>query len=288
MQSDYMLEFAEKHNLPRQGRVELFQDSVGPFLRIDHPIVLARFISFVKARCANQNADVYLRGQNADFGRMLPGLYRGAQSSRERDLRWTAYQKLLDLLLAEITLNRFRRDNPGALLQHYGLRTPWLDVVDNIYVALWFARHAAVVTPAGLRFRRRSKGQGWIYLVSTTAPTRPALRCVDLRKQHSSLSVRPHVQHGLSLARQRDSANPRYGSDLTHYLVGRVRFELTSEWRLQGPLSSARYMFPSPDFDSTARILDESRANEIIAISEHTHGLEPGTLGTVLPIADVA
>ena len=34
-------------------------------------------------------------------------------------------------------------DNPVlySVLQHYGIRTCWLDIVDNIWVALWFGSH---------------------------------------------------------------------------------------------------------------------------------------------------
>jgi hypothetical protein len=32
------------------------------------------------------------------------------------------------------------------LLQHYGLATTWIDLVDNIWVALWFACHKAHIS----------------------------------------------------------------------------------------------------------------------------------------------
>ncbi|WP_420914265.1 FRG domain-containing protein [Comamonas aquatica] len=34
-------------------------------------------------------------------------------------------------------------------MQHYGLNTTWIDIVDNIWVALWFACHEARCTKDG-------------------------------------------------------------------------------------------------------------------------------------------
>lgn len=282
MNLSYMQEFAAKHNLPRQGRVCLVEDTERPFLTIEHPVVLARFISFVKARCAEHNAEVYLRGQTEDFAGMFPGLYRETASSSEKDNRWRAYLAALERLGGVITLNRFRRNNLGALLQHYGLRTPWLDVVDNIYVALWFSQHGVNKSNDATSFIRRQEGNGWIYLISTRGH-KPFLHCVDLRKRHSSLSVRPHVQHGVSLARQSDADEKRYGSDFERYLVGRVRFSLGSQWLMDGALATAEFMFPSPELDHSALVLQDPAANQVLDTVEREFGVAPLTLGRFSP-----
>jgi hypothetical protein len=273
-----MQEFAEKHSKPGAGGVR-YQQPIkgGAFLQIEHPVVLARFVSFVKGRSAGRGEAVYLRGQNADFGNMLASLYRGATSSADKNARYEAYKALLAELAMHLPHDRFRRDSPGALLQHYGVRTPWLDVVDNLYVAIWFARNRAVQTDGMLHFVRRNKGFGWICLVTDGAASSKPLQCVDLRREQSSLCTRPHVQHGLSLARQPEWET-RNGSDFARYVVGRVRFELSPLWHSQGTLSSPEFMFPTGEFDSTAELLSPD-LNMHIRTVEQQHRLAPGTLG---------
>src|SRR5439155_13911771 len=99
--------------------------------------------------------------------------------------------------LAESAPKRFGRPHLPALLQHYGVRTSWLDVVDNLYVAIWFATH----TRSGGAWTGKSSGDyGWLYFISTTYST-SCLTVVDFRDSHHHLSTRPHAQHGLSVTR---------------------------------------------------------------------------------------
>lgn len=283
MQLELMREFAHKHNLPREGKVVLEQSAAGDeYLTIEHPVVLARFISFIKGRNSERGYEVYLRGQSRQFPGMLPGLYRGSTNSGDRDLRWTAYKAMLNAFREILPGGRFHRNNPGALLQHYGIRTPWLDLVDNIYVALWFASHDCIATSESTAaFRKRDEGHGWVYLVSNHAPGRPPLTVIDLRKQHSSLSVRPHAQHALSIARQTDVAQHRFGSDFSHYVCGIVRFPLGRRWSLGGSMAQPQYMFPNHHLDSSLSILSEPKYNELIQAVEVDFGLAAGVLGRI-------
>jgi len=277
--ASYMQLFAEKHNLPAEGRVELHGTGDDLFLTIQHPVVLARFVSFVRARCAESGATVFLRGQPENYSGMVPSLFRDARDSSDKDQRWRAYLWVLENLPLKFELGRFRRTNLGALLQHYGLRTPWIDCVDNMYVAIWFARHVAATSDGTVVYTRRNRGTGWIYLLSSKTLNRQDLHQVDLRTHHSSLSVRPHVQHGCSVARQEDAATLRNGSNLIRYLVGRVRFDLRPCWFMSGQFSAVNYMFAKPEFDHTARVLQTPTANQFLREAEQRHGLPEGAIG---------
>jgi hypothetical protein len=98
------------------------------------------------------------------------------------------------------------------LLQHYGLRTRWLDVVDNLWVALWFACHRFVQADEHIHVVRRNiadGGEEYVFIVTVglqeemtevqpglyRSPT--AARVIDLRKAVPSFYLRPHAQHGL-------------------------------------------------------------------------------------------
>lgn len=113
------------------------------------------------------------------------------------------------------------------LLQHYGLRTRWIDVVDNIWGALWFACHDMHVpkTHGSFEFMhvvRRSvddRGRRYAYvIVVSLSGARTAIssgfdkyagsgRIVDLRMAVPSFYLRPHAQHGLLVRPWKDDAN---------------------------------------------------------------------------------
>jgi hypothetical protein len=98
------------------------------------------------------------------------------------------------------------------LLQHYGLRTRWLDVVDNLRVALWFACHTFVRAEEHIHVVRRNTADGGdehVYIVTVGIPEamieiKPGLyrspnvaRVIDLRSAVPSFYLRPHAQHRL-------------------------------------------------------------------------------------------
>jgi FRG domain len=100
---------------------------------------------------------LFFRGQSKLYPTLEPSLYRGANTQKQKQNRDAA---LADYLVAsEGDVMRSVADYAREpLLQHYGIKTRWLDVVDNIWVALWFACHTAHATgPWGeyLHFERR-------------------------------------------------------------------------------------------------------------------------------------
>ena len=60
------------------------------------------------------------------------------------------------------------------LLQHYGIQTTWLDLVDNIWIALWFSCYKATSTGRYLSFEKRlkrkeGKSQRYAYIILISA-----------------------------------------------------------------------------------------------------------------------
>ena len=158
------------------------------------------------------------------------------------------------------------------LLQHYGIRTRWLDVVDNLWTALWFACHTfETVGSFGHVVRRvpedASKEAGYTYLVVLVVPGQlreilPGLhmsdgvaRVIDLRKAVPSFYLRPHAQHGWLL---------RPAADDLHHLksvVVRVPLQSALEWLGQSLLLSPFGLFPPPTVDlGYAKLLRASAA----------------------------
>ncbi len=160
-----------------------------------------------------------------------------------------------------------------ALLQHYGLKTTWVDLVDNIWVALWFACHNALsVGPAGehLHFERRvprtePTGKAYVLLVAVDAVA-PDNACpgfyagtntelIDLRIAAPSVFVRPHAQHGL-LMRKKGNTVQR-PTDYSSQIRGILEIELADalEWLGNSSALSVHSLFPPPTYDNGYRNL---------------------------------
>ncbi len=178
------------------------------------------------------------------------------------------------------TMQAGRRDSPivgstprvsvEPLLQHYGLGTRWLDVVDNVWVALWFACHR-LVTKAGryAHHARRSTSQepnGYAYikvmsvgeLRSTPVPgvfVSDRAKLTDLRYAAPSIYLRPHAQHGVVIASHTwsEHADP----DLSRLELATLRIRLGDalEWLGEGAMLSPYVLFPPASRDEGFRRL---------------------------------
>ncbi len=218
---------------------------------------------------AQSGRAVYFRGQPALYGGLVPGIFRGcastsAQTKRLRDLNAlvdSARRKSRQLasLPSEVT---------EALLQHYGIRTTWVDLVENVWVALWFACHRARLSGKLMEFQHFERRQhrqedpeshfGYVLLVapSQVAPINgspgfsrgPGAEVVDLRTAAPSTFVRPHAQHGV-LFRLRDTS--KRPSDYISAVVGILRVDLRDalEWLGGGNLLTIHGLFPPPAYD---------------------------------------
>lgn len=209
----------------------------GPFdvLTIADPHDLVQVIGWLKYRSAPET--VVYRGQTALCHAMTPSGLRGVDLHGRSTLA-RALRIYTDLIAGEclcpngphnygqahLCLERTRRSSPivrgthraavEPLLQHYGLATRWLDVVDNVWVALWFACHEQVTRGRFAYHQRRSPDQesaGFAYIAvirtgelsATTIPgyfVGSETRLVDLRYAVPSVYLRPHAQHGLLVA----------------------------------------------------------------------------------------
>ena len=189
---------------------------------------------------------------------------------------------------------RWDRDNLGAVLQHYGIKTPWLDVVRSIPTAIWFATHRLVETrdPSRRAVEHSGERHGWISLYVCSASGQQRLTVVDLMEAHSSQHVRPQAQHGLSLAMHRHPKNDEdhfppaaCTSDFNTHRIACVRFPARSErWKLCGHLFSARYLFPAPRHDDSLRQLRHGTVRQILEDARSAHELDKGTLGAVYTV----
>lgn len=257
-------------------------------LEVSDPTALVQVLGWLKATSGSHH--VLFRGQAAlHDGSLAPSGLRspgggvvGPKGLASHDAEMTAY---IDALwnapceCAEVrrsfadghlcterssgrgqTLMRgMRRAVTEPLLQHYGLRTRWVDLVDNVWVALWFACHVYVSTDGGrfayLRPRASERGAFAYILVldlGGLTPTEipgywlgPDTRLVDLRYAAPSNYVRPHAQHGLLVAPRGPLAPEEMGSVSTRVrAVIRIDLDLAREWLGEGRMVSSYVLFP--------------------------------------------
>ena len=256
-----------KKNLMRQFKkqyysedvsVEVFSEHGKPeFMSVDDPAVLAAFVAF----CSNKEHKVFLRGCTNNYKRSVPSLFR-IESCKEcdeptRDDRWRRYKKLLKELESSIQGDRWKRENLGAILQHYGIGTPWLDVVHDLRTAIWFANHEFKKRGSCCEAVQSKQKYGWISVYSKDQKGNQNGPIVaDLWSEQSSRHLRPHVQQGMSLAMQPDCAkNPSPKQDFEKHQVAQVRFANSNKWLLRGHMFSTSFLFPAPELDDSLKQL---------------------------------
>lgn len=227
----------------------------------------AGYLKFV----LRDSGPVFFRGQGSQYSSMYASLYRGVSSTGGQKKR---EQALALYLQRAREAEAFIKSTPDyahePILQHYGVRTRWLDLVDNIWVALWFACHQANVLGSRseyLHFHRKQRpypetdGPAFVYValvstgkVSATADQPGVYRgaeaeAIDLRVAAPSLYLRPHAQHGV-LIRKRNNHDYE-SSNLQALVVGLVRAELGAalQWLGLGDLLSVHTLFPPPHYD---------------------------------------
>ncbi len=242
------------------------------------PHALVQAAGYLKYLGARDSETVYFRGQAKLYPSLSPSLFRnvtntGTQSQRVRELN----SAIADLRALCPLLDKFDSDIQEPLLQHYGLNTTWIDLVDNVWVALWFACHQIrYVGSFGeyLHFERRlphkesSPSYAYIGLVASDAHHGKSIgpghhvgaktELVDLRLAAPSIFLRPHAQHGI-LMRVRGDAIGR-PLDYSSQVRGMLRIDLTDAlgWLGHGQMLGVHALFPPPFYDRGYNIFLDS------------------------------
>ncbi|WP_320174965.1 FRG domain-containing protein [Maridesulfovibrio sp.] len=232
------------------------------FFDIETPHALSQLAGYAKYSLS-EFGPVYFRGQSKHYGEMRPSLFRGIERSGTGDARVRQLQDYIKLQAKEnsIFITNTPENAYEPILQHYGFKTRWIDIVDNIWSSLWFACHKA--TTAGkygqyLHFEENDNEYCFIYLMqfgnearkigAGHIKTSTGMNVIDLRTAAPSMYLRPHSQHGL-LARASiiDDTTINY----QNYIVLTLRIKTTKalKWLGQTPLTQTHFMFPPATVD---------------------------------------
>lgn len=251
---------------------------------VDKPFTLIQAAGYLKHTRAGSNKAVYFRGQERLHATMAPSLFRKLERQAARDTRAALMNQLLSSIKKnKVVLQAVPEEAREAVLQHYGLRTRWLDVVDNVWIALWFACHKAHATGRHgefLHFERRvprheKEEERFAYIVLieganvANGVTGPGYfkdadsEVIDLRVAVPSHFIRPHLQHGL-VVRALDLAGTT-SIDFSKLVAGVIRVHLSDalDWLGSGDFLNVHALFPPPKYDfGYAEILQHIKTSD--------------------------
>ena len=234
-------------------------------------------IGYIKYKLKDE-FNVMYRGQRKNYGTLKPTLYREANSVKvvsDRNQRINDF--LRDSKDAKMYINGTPEYGYEPLLQHYGLNTRWIDLVDNHWIALWFGAQRFFSTRDGraihceTRNSRNDQESGYVYVVLVAThkfwmnAKTPGLymdedsKLIDLRTCTPSLYLRPHSQHAFLMAR--NSYHDENDTNLNNRIAGLIRIDvgLAKEWLGSGGLISSHSLFPPPFYDQGYSLFLEKR-----------------------------
>jgi hypothetical protein len=284
--------FCNRKYLKKRHVIRLEKNSYREYVYLEDPIVFARLAGEIKHRLGrpSRGYQVFMRGQTNDFSGMIPSLFRNIQNMADFSKLYSAYKDLGQQIKKISKAKRFEGEVGSAVLQHYGVKTPWLDLVDNIFIALWFACWERFEHKDGYyRFRQRNSSEfGWVYFLKfdygnpddEDVIVGKNTKYCDLRSSTESLVLRAHTQHGVFGSLN----NLNYTNyDMNKYIVAAVRFPVENfiNFLNRFGIITPNYMFPSDHYDNTYKMLHQLKISALVKRVESENMLDFGTLGTV-------
>ncbi len=227
--------------------------------------------------------DVYYRGERRLHKSLMPSIFReGTNSSRLQHLK-----EIISKIKNDVNFPRGMKiedfDDTSAsltiesMLQHYGVKTRFIDIVDNHWVALWMGLNQVEElkqVDVYYHYRERSIPLGDIvlkdnfdpesiyqYILLIAVPGKMKrinngiffssdYYKIDLRQALPSIFLRPHAQHGLVVCKR-----PHEGDlslyDMANSVIGiiKIRIDRAAQWIGQGHLLTQDNLFPAPAYD---------------------------------------
>lgn len=231
---------------------------------------LTQFIGFGKYK-NNQIGNVYFRGQTSLYdGAMIPSLYRG--KTRFDSITWKYNERINRVIEGKRIFNQYDRSVFEPLIQHYGVKTPYIDLVDNVWVALWFALNQAKTVSINSHeyvYYYESKEE-YAYIILMVSDAKEETKqfgvytgtntiLVDLRKATPSYFLRPHAQHAYMIRK-----NESFPGDYSDLIVGiaKISTKIGLKWLGSNEFLSLSSLFPASYFDSGYKILLKSYPEE--------------------------
>lgn len=196
---------------------------------------------------SNIKRRIFYRGQEQSWP-LRPSLYRFCETKEEVREAEQWLEKALDCI-RDVFDKEGTDDLREALAQHYSLKTRYIDVVDHIQTALWFAYDH--VKKAGER-SRKDEAVGYIQVIAI--PEKDAT-IYDLREKPSQW-LRPHIQQGFSVKMK--YPGKRLGDISQHVVMTLiVNRENLRRWSNYDNIPR-EYFYPSSAVDNGAKYWEDA------------------------------
>jgi hypothetical protein len=144
---------------------------------------------------APYNVRVLYRGQTRDW-EARAAIFRGVTCSADAQARSAWLGKVLDIIKDRFDIEG-TSDAREALAQHYGLPSRWLDLVDNVQTACWFA-YSDGRDEWDLAAGEVDDAVGYVHAFACPNDKVGLATAYDLREKPSTW-LRPHIQQAWAL-----------------------------------------------------------------------------------------
>ena len=255
-----------------------------------------------KAKFINKDyGTVYYRGECSLHDSLIPSILRNKRnvSAAIQQLNTLKNRFLQDSKLCNFiklsTEKNAKNHQLEGMLQHYGVKTRYVDVVDNHWIALWMGNNQCMEYKIQEKYYHYEKREIPIieclqdsvkldidelyqYVLLIAMPhsnihvsgitEHNDFILIDLRAALPSTFLRPHAQHGLVMRKvvHTDETIEKY--DLATEIVGiiRIRTDRVSRWLGNGSLLTQENLFPAPGYDTGYDVL--LQRTDIFKLSE--------------------
>lgn len=232
--------------------------------------------------------NVFYRGECKLHDSLKPSLYRNVKNVEKATHHISELiQKIVDdsHMRTQLKIDRQSYDitkcKVEGMLQHYGIPTRFVDVVDNHWIALWmglnriekvkqfkqYFHYTERIVPLVEFANNQPIIDGdffqYVLLIAVPFSNQQVLSGiqisndyieVDLRQALPSIFLRPHAQHGFVVRKKvhnQDYCKGTDAYDIAPSVIGiiKIRIDRVREWIGTGELLTQNNLFPPPAYD---------------------------------------
>lgn len=256
-----------------------------PLIEVNSFHALNQIIGYVKY--INQSEEkIFFRGQKSLYNQLLPSLYRLCDTDTAINRRNAKIGEIIKEAKENLPiLKDFDNKIIEPLLQHYGIRTRWIDLVDNLWIALTFCLYEYKTSSNYgnkydyVKIRDDDNEYGYLLLVCSDAFITSEIsnglykgdttNLVDLRMAAPSIFLRPHSQHALLM--QQRGATSLTTADLSNKIAAIIKIQVKNikKWLGNGQLTSIENIYPPPIYDNGYSLLLDGMERKKIREKEY-------------------
>lgn len=237
------------------------------------------------AKFINQSyGDVYYRGECKLHSTLKPSIFRNCTiTAAVSDRLNSLINKILNDPKMQHQMKIKGTDANAkytieAMLQHYGVPTRFIDVVDNHWVSIWMGLYKnknikqiskyshyekREIPLVDLTQGKEISNEEFFQYILLLAVPGQCTRCnngiyisdncieIDLRQALPSIFLRPHAQHGLVIRKRPHSGDNADNYDMADMVIGilKIRIDRAQDWIGSGHLLTQNNLFPPPAYD---------------------------------------